>query len=65
MSIRKAANTYDIPKTTLIDRLHGRISVDVVKSGTPPMFSEEQEALLTGHMKTMAKSDMDMVDKRQ
>ena len=29
------------------------------------MFSEEQEALLTGHLKTMAKSDMDMVDKRQ
>ena len=53
-SIRKAAVTYGVPKTTLIDRIHGRISVDVVKSGTPPLFSEEQEALLAGHVQTMA-----------
>ena len=54
MSIRRAAETYGVPKTTLIDRLHGRINVDVLKSGTPPLFSEEQEALLSGHLKTMA-----------
>ena len=41
MSKRRAAESYGIPphqkknKNTLIDRLHGRISVDVVKSGTP------------------------------
>ena len=43
-----------MPNTTLIDRMHGRISVDVVESGTPPLFSEEQEALLAGHVQTMA-----------
>ena len=39
---------------TLIDMIHDRISVHVVKSGTPPLFSEEQEALLAGHVQTMA-----------
>ena len=42
MSIRKVAETHGIPKPTLVDRLHGRINVDVVKSGTLPLFSEEQ-----------------------
>ena len=50
MSIRRTAQAYGIPKTTLIDRLHGCISVDVVKSGTLPLFSLEEEALLAGHL---------------
>ena len=52
LSIRKAAATYEVPKTTLIDRLHGRYELDVVKSGLQPLFSEEQESLLDGHIKT-------------
>lgn len=38
LSIRKASLTYSVPKSTLMDRLHGRISVDVVKSVTTPIF---------------------------
>ena len=63
-SIRKAAVTYGVPKTTLIDWIHGRISVDVVKSGTPTLFSEEQEALLAGHVQTRLKLGMDTAGKR-
>ena len=54
MSIRKASQSFGVPKSTLMDRLHGRVSLDVVKSGPLPLFSDEQEALLTGHLKTMA-----------
>lgn len=54
MSIRNASLTYGVPKTTLIDRLHGRISVDVVKSGPSPIFTQEQEALLAKHLECMA-----------
>ena len=44
--------TYGVSKTTLIDSIHGRISVDV-KSWTSFLFFEEQEALLAGHVQTM------------
>ena len=50
----KRPSLFGVPKSTLMDRLHGRISLDVVKSGPLPLFSDEQEALLTGHLKTMA-----------
>lgn len=54
MSIRKAALSYGVPKTTLIDRLSGRIDIDVLKPGTLPLFSHEQEALLARHLQTMS-----------
>ena len=54
MSILRAAETYGVPKTTLTDRLHGRINVDVVKSATSPLFSEKQEAFLAGHLQIIA-----------
>ncbi|XP_052798487.1 uncharacterized protein LOC128230336 [Mya arenaria] len=54
MSIRKAALSYDVPKTTLIDRLSGRVGIDVVRSGPVTLLSLEQEALLTKHIQTMA-----------
>ena len=50
----KAFQSFGVPKSTLMDRLHGRVSLDVVKSGPLPLFSDEQGALLTGHLKTMA-----------
>lgn len=54
LSVRKASVTYGIPKTTLLDRLSGRIDIDVVKPGTSPLFSQEQEALLARHLQTMS-----------
>ncbi|XP_060571782.1 uncharacterized protein LOC132729962, partial [Ruditapes philippinarum] len=54
MSIRKASRFFGVPYTTLNDRVAGRVDVDVIKSGTSPLFSQEQEALLSGHLKTMS-----------
>lgn len=53
MSIRKASLYYNVPKTTLIDRLHGRISLDTVKAGPAPLFTLDQENLLESHIQTM------------
>jgi hypothetical protein len=54
LSIRKAALTSGVPKTTLIDRLSGRVNIDLVKSGTAPLFSLEQKTLLDRNLETMA-----------
>lgn len=54
MSTIKAAPLYGVPKTTLIDRLHGKVDVDCVTTGPPTLFSQEQEALLARHLQTMA-----------
>ncbi|KAH3771768.1 hypothetical protein DPMN_173095 [Dreissena polymorpha] len=53
MSIRKSALYFNVPKTTLIDRLHGRISIDTVKPGPDPLFTLDQESLLASHIQTM------------
>ena len=54
ISVRKAAQQYNIPKSTLIDRVSGHTYIDCVKSGVSPLFTEEQEALLKNHLVTMA-----------
>jgi ABC-type uncharacterized transport system ATPase subunit len=54
MSIRKASVLYGAPKTTLIDRLSGKVHVDCVTTVAPILFSQEQEAMLARHVKTMA-----------
>ena len=54
MSIRKASQSFDVPYATLQDRTRGNVSVDVVKSGTQPLFSLEDEAILANHLKSMA-----------
>jgi hypothetical protein len=54
MSIRKASALYGVPKTTLIDRLSGKVHVDCVTTGAPTLFAQEQEALLARHIQTMA-----------
>ncbi|KAH3808924.1 hypothetical protein DPMN_137286 [Dreissena polymorpha] len=56
MSIRKAALHFNVPKTTLIDRLHGRISIDTVKPGPDPLFTLDQESLLASHIQTMGET---------
>jgi hypothetical protein len=45
-SIRGTARQYGVPLQTLGDRITEKISIDVVKSGKPPVFSLEEEARL-------------------
>ena len=56
MSVCKAARVFGVPGSTSQDRLFGKIDLVTVKSGTPGdlSFSQEQESLLAGHLKTMA-----------
>jgi hypothetical protein len=52
--IQRVAQNYGVPITTLKDRVKGRVNVDTVKSGSFPYFTQEQEALLSQHINTMA-----------
>ncbi|CAC5424929.1 unnamed protein product [Mytilus coruscus] len=45
MSIRKASEMFNIPKSTLADRVSGRIDVDA-EDGKKPMFNKEDEGKL-------------------
>ena len=49
----KAARIFNVPRSTLQDRLFGKVDVETVKSGPSPLLSQEQEAVLAGHLKTM------------
>ena len=53
ISIRKAAKLFDIPRTTLRDRLSGRIHIDTVITKLP-LLSQLEEVKLANHIKTMA-----------
>ncbi|KAJ8301136.1 hypothetical protein KUTeg_020123 [Tegillarca granosa] len=54
VSVRKAAKLYDVPLTTLRDRVDGRCSVETVKSGPEPLFSQEEEVRLVNFVSYMA-----------
>ena len=54
MSAYKASKVYGIPKSTLMDRLKGRVDSETLSSGPPPMFTLEQESKLVDHVKKMA-----------
>jgi hypothetical protein len=53
-SLRGTARQYGVPLQTLGDRITGKISIDVVKSGKAPVFSLEEEARLVNHLKEIA-----------
>ena len=51
ISVRKASILYDVPLTTLRDRVDGRVSEETVKSGHDTLLSQEEEARLVNHIK--------------
>jgi hypothetical protein len=53
MSTNKASKVFNVPRTTLQDRLYGKVDIETIKSGPQPLFNQEQETLLVGHLKTM------------
>ena len=53
MSIRKAAEMFNIPKSTLADRVSGRIDVDA-EDGKKPMFKKEDEGKLVEYAEKRA-----------
>ena len=54
MSVRKAAKQFSIPRQTLRDRVKGKIDPDCTTTGRTPVFTLDEEAKLTEHIKTMA-----------
>ncbi|CAC5360072.1 unnamed protein product [Mytilus coruscus] len=54
MAVHRASVRYNVPLTTLRDRVDGRIHIDTVKSGPAPLFSQEEEAKLVIYIKMMA-----------
>ena len=53
ITVSKAAKLYNIPRTTLRDRLSGRVHIDTVTTKLP-LFTLLEESKLADHIKTMA-----------
>ncbi|KAL3866024.1 hypothetical protein ACJMK2_043365 [Sinanodonta woodiana] len=51
MPVVHAASMYSVPETTLRDRVKGRIELDTMKSGPPPLFSSTEEKLFVEYLK--------------
>ena len=45
MSVRKAASTYKVPRSTLGDRVSGKITLET-RHGAEPKFMHEEERIL-------------------
>ena len=54
LPVERVAKIFSIPVNTLKDRVRGKTGIDTVKSGPPPTFSTEHEALLYQHLSTMS-----------
>ena len=55
MTQRQAALSYGVPRTTLMDKLHGR-TPETCRPGPPPAISEADERKLANHIKEMARA---------
>jgi hypothetical protein len=54
MSVHKASVVYSVPLTTVRDRVDGRVHIDTVKSGPPPLFNQEEEVKFIPHIKKIS-----------
>ena len=54
MNVRAAAIACGVPRSTLRDRVMGRVNLDVLSPGLQPTFSREEEYKLAQHLKKMA-----------
>ena len=54
MSVRRAAQQYSVPETTLRQRVLGRVDPERDASGRFPVFLQEEESQLVEHLKAMA-----------
>ena len=52
--IRTTARLFGVPEASLRHKLSGRVSEEATRSGPPPLFTQEEEAHLTDHLKFTA-----------
>ena len=55
MSLRGAASTFNVPESTLRDRIHGRVALDCSRPGPPTFFTPEEEKKMVDHILFMSK----------
>ena len=53
-SIRGAAKLYNVPYTTLCDRVKGRVPIDSTKPGPSPILNQTEEKKLVDHIMHMS-----------
>ncbi|XP_045190343.2 uncharacterized protein LOC123547372 isoform X3 [Mercenaria mercenaria] len=54
LSIHKAAKMFNVPKSTLMDRVSHKVSLDVCRYGPDPVLSVEEESKLSAHLIELA-----------
>ena len=52
--VKRAAITYQVPQTTLRQRVLGRVDPETTSSGPSPELSQEEEAIFVELLKSMA-----------
>ena len=54
MSVCRAALEFGVPKSTLWDRVNGKVDLGKMSKGPDPLFSQQEEYYLTNHIEMMA-----------
>lgn len=54
-TIREASRLHNVPKTTILDRIHGRIKITTRKMGPPTVLTSEEEHQLCEWLKELAR----------
>ena len=54
LSVRLASKQFNVPITTLRDRVLGKIDAECISSGRPPLLSLDDEAKIVNHLKIVA-----------
>nr|CDS29106.2 kinase D interacting substrate of 220 kDa [Hymenolepis microstoma] len=55
MSLRGAATAFNVPESTLRDRVHGRVSLECNRPGPPTFFTFDEEKKMVDHILFMSK----------
>ncbi|CAL8069871.1 unnamed protein product [Calicophoron daubneyi] len=55
MSLRGAATAFNVPESTLRDRVHGRVSLECSRPGPPTFFTYDEEKKMVDHILFMSK----------
>jgi len=50
MGVKTASRKFGIPKTSLLDRVKGRVNVEILRSGPPAVLTEAEEKVLVQHV---------------
>jgi hypothetical protein len=58
MSKSKASKVFGVPRTTLLDKLYGRVPMDPTPPGSKPELTQAEEKTLVNYITLMAEIGM-------